>query len=83
MRIISRLGKLEKQAQIKKVGPDAIAIKYNGGEINWNNHIYCDEEDFHSAVNLFFQDSPPTPGPRVLLIRFWREMNDIIPIKCG
>ncbi len=70
MRIISRLGKYEKQAQINKEGPDAIAIKFNGGKISWNKKIYYDEEAFHSAVNLFFQDSPPTPGPRVILIKF-------------
>ncbi|MGD8720147.1 MAG: hypothetical protein PVG46_00010 [Desulfobacterales bacterium] len=83
MRIISRLGKLEKQALIKGEGPDAIAVKFNGGEISWNKKIYGDEEAFHNDVNLFFQDAPPAPGPRVILIKLWRDIKDISPVKSG
>jgi hypothetical protein len=82
MRIINRLSSLEKQIQIKEKGPEALAVKYRGGQICWNKKIYVDEKTFHSAVNLFFQDAPLTPGPSVIVIRFGREMEDIIiPIK--
>ncbi len=75
MKIHKRLSSLEKQLKTKEIGPDAVAIRFNDGEVLWNKKSYYDEKAFHSAVNLFFQGAPPTPGPRVILIRFWREIG--------
>ena len=84
MKIINRLNRLEKQLQSEEEGSGGVAIKYNGGEITWNNHIYYDDESFHNAVELYFKNvPPPAQGPRVMMIRFWRDLKDINRIKSG
>ena len=84
MKIIKRLNKLEKQIPSEEKGPGGVAIKYNGGEITWNNRIYYDDESFHNAVESYYKTAlPPAQGPRVIMIRFWRDINDIKSVMPG
>ena len=84
MKIINRLNKLEKQIQYEEEGPGRVAIKYNGGEISWNNKIFEDDETFHAAVESYYENvPPPAQGPRLIMIRFWRDIKDINLIKSG
>ena len=76
MKFVKRLDKLEKQIQSEEEGTGRIAIKYNGGEISWNNKIYNDDVSFHAAVESYYKNVPsPVQGPRVLMIRFWRDFR--------
>lgn len=82
MKIIKRLKRLEKQIPSKGKVPGGVAIEYNGGEITWNDKIYYDDEAFHNAVELYYKNVPlPEQGPRVIVIRFWRDIDDIDPEK--
>jgi hypothetical protein len=84
MKIIKRLKRLQKQIPSNERGPERVAIKYNGGEITWNNKIYYDDESFHNAVESYYKTAPPpAQGPRVIVIRFWRDINDIKSFKPG
>ena len=84
MKIINRLNRLEKQTQSEEEGPGRVAMKFNGGQITWNNKIFHDDESFRADVEEFFKNVPPPPqGPRLIMIRFWRDINDINLIKSG
>ena len=84
MKIINRLNRLEKQIQSEEEGPERVAMKFNGGEISWNNKIYYDDESFRADVEKFFKNvPPPAEGPRLIMIRFWRDLKDIKRIKSG
>lgn len=76
MRLKKRIKNLEKDIIQKKEIP-AIAIKYLDGIIDWADRVFPNEEEFHKAVERAFKDEPPSPGPDVILINFWREMKDI------
>ena len=76
MRLKKRLQKLEKDIIQKKEIP-AIAIKYLDGIIDWADRIFPNEEEFHKAVERAFLNEPPSPGPDVILINFWRERSQV------
>jgi len=78
MKFVKRLRRLENVLQ-KKEGFPAIAIQFLDSTIDWAGNIYQNEEEFHTDVDRKFQNEPPTPGPRVLVIRFRRDF----PIKSG
>jgi hypothetical protein len=82
MKFVKRLRRLENVLQ-KKEGFPAIAIQYLNGKIDWAGRIYQNDEEFHTDVDRKFQNEPPTPGPRVILIKLWRDMKDISPVKSG
>ena len=70
-----RFLRLEKLVTKEECIP-AIALQFLNGTIHWAGRIFPNKDEFNKAVENAFRNEPPKPGPRVIIITFWRKMDD-------
>ena len=83
MKYDKRFNRLEKLVKKEECIP-AVALRFLNGTIDWADRIFPNEDEFHRAVEIAFSSEPPKPGPRFIIITFWRKMKDynLDKIRC-
>jgi hypothetical protein len=75
MKYHSRFFRLENLVDKQECIP-AVALQFLNGTVHWAGRIFPNEADFHKAVESTFRNEPSKPGPQVIVVTFWRDMQD-------